>query len=92
MVTLNLFGENINDINKFLSSFYNTKIKLKNTLSWKKIYYNPIELAEIIGVYIDNDEFFSFNMWISLDKSIYIQILNKNGNDIIKYLFERYPY
>ena len=92
MATLNLFAENVDEINKFLSSFYNTKINLKDTLSWKIDYQNPIELTEIIGVFIDNYDSFSLNMWVSLDKSIFIKIENTNGNDIIKYLFERYPY
>ncbi len=92
MVTLNLFSEDIAEINKFLSSFYNTEINLKNTIKWEKKYSNPIELAEMIGVYIDNFDNYFLNMWISLDKGVYIHVGEDNANDIIKYLFERFPY
>jgi len=57
-----------------------------------KEYKNPIEMAELIGTFADNIDEFDIKMWVSLDKDIFINISDKNANNIIKYLFERYPY
>lgn len=92
MVSVNLFSETPGEIENFLSSFYNTSLGLIENLSWKQTYQNPIELAEIIGTYADNVEDFTIDMWICLDSGIYINVTDKNANDIIKYLYERYPY
>lgn len=80
------------EINKFLSKFYNTSFEIENDLEWKKKYQNPIEIAEIIGTFIDNSDDFDIFMWISLDKDIFIFITENNADSIIRYLYERYPY
>lgn len=90
--SVNLYSKEKGEINKFLSKFYNTNLDINNNLTWKKTYDNPIELAEIVGTYIDNFEDFQINMWISLDEGIFIKITNKNANEFIKYLYERFPY
>ena len=92
MVTVNLFSEKEGEVNKFLSHFYNTNLDLDSALKWNKEYNNPVEMVEIIGTYVDNIENFSLNMWISLDKDIYLHVTEQNANDIIKYLYERFPY
>ncbi len=90
--TIKLFSHKKGEINKFLSKFYNTNLNIENNLKFKKDYTNPIEIAEIIGVFIDNIENYDIKMWISLDKDVYINITDSNANNVIKYLFERYPY
>lgn len=80
------------EINKFLSKFYNTNLEIEKKLKWEKEYKNPIEMAELIGTFADNIDEFDIKMWVSLDKDIFINISDKNANNIIKYLFERYPY
>ena len=80
------------ELNKFLSSFYNTNLELENSLTWQKKYANPVELAEIIGIYVDNSDNYSLFMWICLDKNVFIQITSANADDVIKYLYERFPY
>lgn len=93
MVTfVNLYSEKKGEINKFLSKFYNTNIELKDSLKWEKEYKNPIEITDLIGVYIDNIDDFDINMLVCLDKNVYINITERNGNNIIAYLFERFPY
>lgn len=92
MITVNLFSEKKGEINKFLSNFYNTDIGLNNNLNWQKKYDNPIEIADIVGTYIDNIDNYFLNMWISLDRGVYIHVTESNANDIIKYLYERFPY
>lgn len=80
------------ELNKFLSSFYNTNLELEDSLTWQKKYANPIELAEIIGTYIDNSDDYALLMWICLDKNVFIHVTSENADDIIKYLYERFPY
>ena len=80
------------ELEKFLSSFYNTSFKLLNSLKWEKKYANPVEIAEIVGTFIDNSDDFDIHIWISIDKNVFIHVDEKNADDIIKYLYERYPY
>ena len=91
-VTVNLYSENKGELNNFLSRFYNTNLDIVDDLKWEKKYANPIELAEIVGVFIDNFDEFNIKMWISLDKDVFININEKNGDSIIRYLYERFPY
>lgn len=90
--TIKLFSPKKGELNKFLSKFYNTNLNIENNLKFKKEYTNPIEIAEIIGVFIDNTDDYDIKMWVSLDKDVYINITDNNANNVIKYLFERYPY
>ena len=92
LVSVNLYSEKKGEVNRFLSNFYNTNFEIENKLSWEKKYSNPIELAEIIGIYIDNSDDFVLNMWISFDKDVFINITNENADKVIKYLYERFPY
>ena len=46
----------------------------------------------MIGVLIENYEDYKINMWISLDKDLLINITPNNADEIIRYLYERYPY
>ena len=89
---VNLYSDKKGELNKFLSSFYNTDLEIYDSLKWQKKYANPLELAEIIGTFIDNSDDFNITMWISLDKDIFISITKDNANEIIRYLYERYPY
>ena len=91
-VSVNLYSKKLGELNNFLSKFYNTNLEIYNDLSWEKKYNNPIEIAEIIGVFLDNIDDYFINMWICLDKNVYINVNEKNGNDIIKYLYERFPW
>ena len=91
-VTVNLYSQKEGELNRFLSKFYNTNLEIDENLHWEKQYQNPIELAEIVGVFLDNIEDYFIHMWICIDKNVYIHINEKNGNDIIKYLYERFPY
>lgn len=93
MVTVvNLYSEQKGEINSFLSKYYNTNLNLTESLKWEKDYINPIEMADIIGAFIDNKDKYNVNMWISLDKNIFINVTEHNVDQIIKYLYERFPY
>lgn len=90
--TVNLYSNKKGELNNFLSRFYNTNLEIHDNLRWEKKYANPLELAEIIGIFIDNFDNYNITMWISLDKNVFISISEDNANDVIKYLYERYPY
>ena len=92
IATVNLYSNKKGELNKFLSHFYNTNLDINNHLKWEKKYENPVELADLIGTFIDNSDDYSFNMWISLDKDIFINITDENADEIIRYLYERFPY
>ena len=92
MVSVNLYSESSKELEKFLSAFYNSSFDLNNSLSWEHRYENPIEISEIIGIFIDNFNDFKIMMLICLDKGLYIHVTNENADNLIKYLFERYPY
>ena len=79
MVSVNLYSENSKELEKFLSSFYNSSFNLKNNLNWEHKYENPVQIAEIIGTFIDNFENFKIMMWISLDKGVYINVTEENN-------------
>lgn len=89
---VSLYSMKKDEIKKFLENYYEKEIKLDNSLEWSKEFINPIEIADIIGTFIDNNDKYSINMWISIDKGIYINVTDHNADKIIRYLFERYPY
>lgn len=91
--TVRLYSEQIGEISKFINSFFNIQSKnTENNLIWEKKYDNPIEITDIIGVFIDNKDKFNINMWINIDDDVYINISETNADDIIRYMFERFPY
>lgn len=89
---IKLYSEKKDEIKKFLEKYYSKNFILENELIWSKEFPNPIEMAEIIGTFVENMEDFQINMWVSLDKDVFINITKSNANEFIKYLYERYPY
>ena len=91
---INLYSEKKGEIKRFLTLYFSdSNLDFSSeALFWKKEFQNPIDMIDIISCLIDNIEKFSINLWISLDKDIYICIGTHNINKIIKYLYERYPY
>ena len=89
---VNLYSKNKGELNNFLSKFYNNNLKITDDNSWEKDFNNPVEIAELVGAYIDNNDNYNISMWMCLDEGVLIKITNKNADDIIKYLYERFPY
>ena len=88
---VNINSSKKGEVNRFLSNFYNHDLKLEEN-NWEKKFSNPIEIAELIGVYIDNYEDYDITFWFSLDAGIVVKVDKFNANEIIKYLYERFPY
>ncbi len=91
-VTVSLYSTEKDEILKFLKSFYNKKIKIKDNLTWEHYFENPIQSADIIGTFIENNDKYRINMWVSLDSGFFLNVTEHNADKIIRYLFERYPY
>ena len=90
---VNFYSDKKGEILKFLKMFYNDEnLKINNELKWEKVYENPIEIADIIGSFIENNDKFKINLWISLDEGTFINVTENNADKIIRYLYERYPY
>lgn len=89
--SINLFSEKNGEIKKFLELYYSKEINLKDNLIYKEEFENPINMIEIISCFIDNNNKFEANLWISLDPNVYICVTDNNLNSLIKYLYERYP-
>lgn len=90
---VNLYSDKPGEISRFLSNFYNNNnFDLENDLKWENKYANSIEMVDIIGAFIDNKDKYKINMWVCLDEGLFINVTENNSNDIIKYLYERYPY
>ena len=93
-VVVRLYSNKRDEINRFLNSFFklNNENEFMNLLEWEKKYQNPVEITEIIGTFIDNNDKYSINMCISLDSGVFININDDNADNVIKYIYERYPY
>lgn len=59
---------------------------------WQKEYANPVEMVDIIGAYVENIDEYNLTMWISLDSGVFIKVTEDNADELIRYLYERYPY
>ena len=90
--TINFYSEIDGEIKKFLELYYSKNLYLNNDLVFKQEYENPIDMIDIISCFVDNNEKFKINLWISLDNDIYICVTQNNIDNIIKYLYERFPY
>ena len=97
---IRLYSTKEGEIKRFLSKFYEKKEPdllsssdlVYSSLEWEHYLENPIEMADMIGVFIDNIDDFKINMWVSLDEDILINVTKHNVDDLIKYLYERFPY
>jgi len=94
---IKLYSDTIGEINRFLNSFYlATEDILKavnsNTLEFEIDYQNPVEMSDLIGTFVENKDDFQINMWICIDEDVLINVTANNADEIIRYLYERFPY
>ena len=88
---INLYSETPGEIKKFLELFYSKNIEISKDLFWETSYDNPIDMIELISCFIDNKEKFQINIWISIDHNIFINVTDDNLDNIIKYIYDRFP-
>ena len=89
--SINIFSDQKGEINKFLSNYYNTNLDIEDSLKWHKSYKNPVEMTDLIGVFVENSDEYNINLWVCLDTDVYIKVSNKNADKLIRYIFQRYP-
>ena len=80
------------EIFRFLKEFYGYDVIKKADLEWEKIFDNPIEIVDIIGAFIENSNTYKISMWICIDEGCFIHVNDNNADEIIRYLYERFPY
>jgi len=88
--TVRLYSEKSGEIKSFIKNFFNKDISVADDLIWEKTYENPVDLVDLIGVFVENN--YDINMWINLDDDVFINITKTNADEIIRYIFERFPY
>lgn len=88
-----IYSNKSGEIFRFLKDFdQNSHSVSEEDLLWQNGYENPVVMADIIGIFVENKEKYQLNMWVSLDENLYINITEHNVDDVIRYLYERYPY
>lgn len=92
-----LYSDVNGEISSFLNKFYlATEEILKqvssDTLELEIDYENPVEMSDLIGTFIENKDEFKINMWICIDEDVLINVTGNNADEIIRYLYERFPY
>lgn len=91
-VIIDLYSNKKDEIKNFLDKFFNSNINVDKDLEYEIKFENPVESANLIGTFIDNNDKYEINMWVSLDKGFFINVTDFNADKIIRYLYERYPY
>jgi len=68
-----LFTYKSGEIDNFLNRFYSSSSFINNNSYIKLSFLNPLELSELIAAFSDNNTLFDIDMWISLDKDVFIK-------------------
>lgn len=94
---IKLYSDINGEISRFVNSFYlATEDILKavnsDTLELEIDYQNPVEMSDMIGTFIENKDNYKINMWLSIDEDVLINVTSNNADEIIRYLYERFPY
>ena len=87
-----LYSNKKGEISRFLNDFLGQNLQLDNDLEWEKNFEKTIEIVDIIGAFIENNDLYKINMWISIDKDCFINVTDDNADELIRYLYERFPY
>lgn len=94
---IKLYSDVNGEISRFLNNFYIGLEELHkyvdfNILELEINFENPVEMTDMIGTFIENKDNYKINMWISIDTDVLINVTKNNADEIIRYLYERFPY
>ncbi len=88
---INLYSQTPGQIQSFLTLFFSQNIQLSNDLFWENSYDNPIDMIELVSCFMDNKDKFKINLWISFDEGVFVNVTDNNLENIIKYIYARFP-
>lgn len=77
-VLVDLYSNKQKEIKKFLEKFFNTNVNVEKDLEYEIKFENPVESANLIGVFVDNNENYDIAMWVSLDRGFFINVTDHN--------------
>jgi len=92
-----LYASKPNEISCYLNQFFQVlemtkEIKKEDLFEWKFSYSNPLEFVDLVNFHQDYSEEFDVTLWISFDIDLFIHVTKENGDEIIRYIYERFPY
>lgn len=90
-VTVTLVTNRQNEIKKFIDTLYNINSDISpKTFRWSGTFTWLVDTIDILSILIDNQEKFSIEAFISLNKDITIKITASNLETYIKYAINQY--
>ena len=51
---VNLYSDKSGEIQRFINKYLNEENNLCNEWKWEKVYENPVDISDIIGICIEN--------------------------------------
>ena len=72
---VNLYSDKKGEIKKFLEAFYDNNLDIKNDFKWEKCFDNSVEISDIIGAFIDNND--KFKIKREREKHISIKLITE---------------
>ena len=92
-----LYASKPNEIAGYLNKYFQTldipkAMDKPDLLEWQASYSNPWDLVDFVSYHQDQEDDFEVGLWICLDPSLYIQVTKENSDEIIRYIYERFPY
>lgn len=92
-----LYASKPNEITRYLNKFFQTleipkTMEQSDLVEWQGSYSNPLDLVDFVSYHQDQLDDFEVGLWICLDPSLYIQVTKENSDDIIRYIYQRFPY
>lgn len=86
-ITLSLITNKKEELNKFLSTYYEKDMNIKDeTFKWSIICNSPFECLDIVTTAIDNNDKYNMQVHISMPE-LETVIDDNNINDFIKYIY-----
>lgn len=86
-ITVSLITEKKEELNRFLSKYYNREMNIKKeTFKWSLICNSPLECLSLITTVIDNNNQYNMQVVVSMPELSGI-INDDNINQFVKYLY-----
>lgn len=92
-----LYSSKPNEISNYLNRFFQAleipkTLKKPDLFEWESDYNNPIDLVDLINFHQDQCDDFQVELWICLDKNLFIHVTKEIADQVVRYIYERFPY